>query len=170
MGWDRCGPVPIHAPTPLVGISEAFRQHLDAGQNHHERILDLVGHSGGHPAKRVELLRLDQLQLRDPELGLVLPNLAEPAGAQRNRDVRGDNKQDDKRAAERHFEVHGREIKDRDGDEADAKEDRHDGPAPVVRQQERRDEGKASGQNLLVQQGLRPEDSRADGRRHRDER
>ena len=61
-------------------------------------------------------------------------------------------------------------MKDGDGDEADAKEDRHDAPAPVVRQQERREEGKAPGQNLLVTQSLRPEDSRADGRRHRNER
>ena len=129
----------------LVGISEAFRQHLDAGQDHHERVLDLVGHSGGHPAKRVELLRLDQLQLRGPEFGLVSSNLAEPARAQRNRDVRGDDKQDEKRAADQHVEVQGQEVKDSDGDEADAKEDRHDGPAPVVRQQERGDEGKAPG-------------------------
>ena len=88
-------------------------------------------------------------ELRDPELGPVPPNLAEPGQRSCNGDVRGDNKQDDKRAADRQSEVQGQEMKDGDADEFRCRGGATHGPASVVRQQERRYEGKARGQKLL---------------------
>jgi hypothetical protein len=62
-------------PHRRFAVLESLRQELDAGQDRHQRVLDLMRDAGGHSADRLQLLRLDHLELHRPQL---LERIAQP--------------------------------------------------------------------------------------------